>query len=154
MSDRSIAIRKKTPTRFENGKLTSCPAVARKRRKETFDFAQKVHGGGPESQLPGSVGIIDTMLEKCSHSVLVDMVSSNKKFNRTVLPAIYKKKLVEYESSHENIVCSVSVYYRGGVRNIEKFTEILVIKRVLRARNPCVSQSAIVLYLVLSPTII
>jgi hypothetical protein len=124
MSDRSIAIRKKTPTRFENGKLTSCAAVGRKRRKETFDFAQKVHGGGAESQLPGSVGIIDTMLEKCSHSVMVDMLSSNKKFNRTVLPAIYKKKLVEYESSHENMIRSVSVYYSGGVAGKKKYRKI------------------------------
>ena len=64
---------------FENGKLMSCPSVAGKRRKETFDFAQKIHGGSPESQLPAAVGIIDTVLNTCSCSVLVDMLSESNK---------------------------------------------------------------------------
>ena len=73
--------------------------------------------GPNHSYLAGSVGIIDTILNKCSSGVLVDMLSTNKKFNSSVLPEIYKKKLLEYiyESSHENMIRSVSVYYSGGV---------------------------------------
>ena len=108
-------------TTFDNGQLNACLSVARKRRKETFDFAQKVHGGGPESQLPGSVGIIDTPLNKCNSGVFVDMLSTNEKFNSSVLSAIYKKELLEYESSHENMICSVSVYYSGGVTGKKKY---------------------------------
>ena len=125
-----------------------------KRRKETFNFAQKVHGGGPESQLPGSVGIIDTTLNKSSSGALVDMLSTNKKFNSSVLPAIYKKKLLEYESSHENMIRSVSVYYSGGVAGKKKYRKIYkdpsFLKKALRARNAGVPLSTIALFLVLS----
>lgn len=123
LSDRSVKMRRKFPTMFEHGKLTICPSVARKRRKETFDFAQKIHGGGPDSEIPGSVGIIDTALNKCTSNVLVDVLAGSKRFH-TVFPKIYKKKLKEYESSHENMIRSVSVYYSGGVVGKKKYRKI------------------------------
>lgn len=123
LSDRSVKIRRKFPTMFENGKLTSCPSIARKRRKETFDLAQKIHGGGPDSEIPGSIGIIDTALNKCTSNVLVDVLAASKRFH-SVLPKIYKKKLKEYESSHENMIRSVSVYYSGGVVGKKKYRKI------------------------------
>ena len=86
------------------------------------------------------MGIIDTTLNKCSSGLLVDMLSTNKKFNSSVLPATYKKKLLEYESSHENMIRSVSVYYSGevaGKRNIEKFTEVLAKEQEML---PCLCQ--------------
>ena len=86
-----MAVGREFPTTFDNGKLNSSLPVARKRRKQAFDFAQKVHGGGPESQLPGSVGIIDTTLNKCSSGVLVDMLSTNKKLNSSVFPQYIKR---------------------------------------------------------------
>lgn len=104
---------------------TRCRVLAlRKRRKETFDAAQKIHGGTPETEMPGAVGIVDTALVKCSKSISVDVMSADKKFNQSVMPNIYKPKLTEFELSLENMVRSVSVYYSGGVAGKKKYRDM------------------------------
>ena len=102
--------------------LPSAP-VLRKRRKETFDAAQKIHGGTPETEVPGAVGIIDTALVKCSKSILVDVMSADKS-NQSVMPNIYKPKLTEFELSPENMVRSISVYYSGSVGGKKKYRDM------------------------------
>ncbi|CAB4011121.1 Hypothetical predicted protein, partial [Paramuricea clavata] len=99
----------------------------RQRRKETFAAAQKIYGGSEETEVPGAIGIVDTALVKCSQSILVDVMSVNQKFNQSVMPSFYKPKLGEFESSTENMIRSVSVYYSGGVagkKSIGKYTKI------------------------------
>ena len=68
--------------------------------------------------------VLTLALNKCNSGVLVDMLFTNKKFNSSVLPAVYQKKLLEYESSHENMIRSVSVYYSGGVAGKKKYRKI------------------------------
>ena len=76
------------------------------------------------SEVPGALGLIDTALAKCNQSILVDVMSANRKFNKAVMPSIYKPKLVKFESSPENMMRSVSVYYSGGVAGKKKYRKI------------------------------
>ena len=91
LPDKAVQSRKKFPTSFENKKMLPSAPVLRKRRKETFDAAQKIHGD-TETEVPGAVGIVNTALVKCSESILVDIMSADKKFNQSVMPNIYKPK--------------------------------------------------------------
>ena len=100
------------------------PVTTRKRRNETFMVAQEIHGGSQNSSVPGAIGLVDTALSKCSPNVLVDVMSSNKKFNKNVFPAIYRKNLNTYESSNENMIRSISIYYSGGIAGKQKYRKI------------------------------
>ncbi|CAB4003764.1 Hypothetical predicted protein [Paramuricea clavata] len=75
-------------------------------------------------QSAAEVGIIDTALVKCSKDILVIAMSSSKKFNKSVLPIIYKKSLKTYEASEDNLIRSVAVYYSGGVTGKKKYCKI------------------------------
>ncbi|CAB4042747.1 Hypothetical predicted protein [Paramuricea clavata] len=133
LSEKALQSRKDNPTGFENGKITLTTPNARKRRKETFMVAQEIHGGSRESSVPGAVGLVDTALNKCSSNVLVDVMSANKKFTKHVMPSIYKGNLKAYESSEENMIRSVSVYYCGGIAGKKKYRKIY--------RNSCYKTS-------------
>ncbi|CAB4037878.1 Hypothetical predicted protein [Paramuricea clavata] len=52
------------PTYSLDGKVTVSAALARKRRKATFEAARKIHGGKVELSTPGAIGLIDTALDK------------------------------------------------------------------------------------------
>lgn len=133
MSEKALQSRKDNPTGFENGKITLTTPNARMRRKETFMVAQEIHGGSRESSVPGAVGLVDTALNKCSSNVLVNVMSANKKFTKHVMPSIYKIDLKAYESSEENMIRSVSVYYCGGIAGKKKYRKIY--------RNSCYKTS-------------
>ena len=124
LSDRAVDIRRRYPTRFEDKKFLASETVLRQRRRETFSAAQEIHRGSEGSEVPGALGLVDTVLAKCNQSILVDVMSVNKKFNQSIMPSIYKPKLMEFESSPENMVRSVSVYYSGGVAGKKKYRKI------------------------------
>jgi hypothetical protein len=99
-------------------------SVARQRRKEMFEVSQEINGGSAEYVTPGAVGLLDAALAKCNSAILVDVLSSNKKFKKSVMPTIYKKSLPDYEASDENMIRSISVYYSGGVAGKQKYRKI------------------------------
>lgn len=126
LTEKVVQFRQKYPTGFQEGKLTSSLRSCRKRIRETFAAAQKIHGGSAGSSLPGAVGL------------LVDVLSVNKKFNKQVMPTVYKRNLSRYELSEENMLRSISVYYSGGIagkKSIEKFIEIVATKQVPTIRQ-------------------
>ena len=149
LTEKAVQFRKKYPTGFQDGKLTGSLRSCRKRR-ETFAAAQKIHGGSVGSSLPGAVGLLDTALDKCNQGLLVDVLSANKKFNKHVMPAVYKRNLSSYELSEENMLRSISVHYSGGIAGkkcIEKFIEIVATKQVptIKAVNAFPSMNALFL---------
>ena len=120
LSNRSIDNRKKMPTMFEAGKL-QISEVARSRREETYQAALEVHGGEIKS---AEVGLINTVLSKCSKETLGEVLSSSDKFQKSVLPKLYKGPLKNFEASEENMIRSVSVYYEGGIMGKRKYRQI------------------------------
>ena len=109
LTEKAVQFRQKYPTGFQEGKLTCSLRSCRKRRRETFAAAQKIHGGSAGSSLPGAIGLLDTALDKCNQGLLVDVLSANKKFNKQVMPAVYKRNLSRYELSEE--ICSGVLAY-------------------------------------------
>lgn len=75
------------------------------------------------SELSVAAGV-GTALAKCPKDVLVDAMSSSKKFTGSVMPSVYKKSLKSYESSHENMIRSIAVYYSGGIAGKQKYRKI------------------------------
>ena len=124
LTEKAVQFRQKYPTGFQEGKLTCSLRSCRKRRRETFAAAQKIHGGNAGSSLPGAIGLLDTALNKCNQGLLVDVLSANKKFNKQVMPAVYKRNLSRYELSEENMLRSISVYYSGGIAGKKKYRKI------------------------------
>ena len=112
------------PTYSQDGKINVSAVLARKRRKATFEAARKIHGGNDELSVPAEIGLIDTTLAKCSRDILVNSMSSSTKFISSVLPCIYRNKLKSYESSVQNMVRSIAVYYSGGITGKQKYRKL------------------------------
>ena len=121
LSEISLEQRRKNPTSFENGKLALKQVATRKRRNKTYLAAKEVHGG---SQNSPAIGLVDTAVSKCSPNVLVDVLSSKKEFNKNVFPTIYKRHLSTYESSEENMIRSISIYYSGSIADKQKYRKV------------------------------
>lgn len=123
-SDNTEKRKWKTATFLVDGKIGLSPSLARQRRKQTFEAARKMHGGKEELSVPAAVGLIDTALVKCPKDVLVDVMSSSKRFTSSVMPSVHKKSLKSYESSDENMIRSIAVYYSGGIAGKQKYRKI------------------------------
>ena len=52
-------------TYCEDGKVSVSAALARKRRKATFEAGKQIHGGKDELSALGAISLIDTALAKC-----------------------------------------------------------------------------------------
>ena len=71
---------------------------------------------GAELEGPHAVGLVDTVLKKCSEGVIVDVMSASKTFSKSIMPKIY----IYIQSSYDNMVRSISVYYSGQVWKVNK----------------------------------
>ena len=90
----------------------SCSKLTRQRRSnETVAAVNAIHGG--QSNLKsGTFGMLETLHSKCSEQDLVSGVKKCQKIKGKVLPKVYKEDLKRYESSLDNILRSIAVYYR------------------------------------------
>ena len=70
---------------------------------------------GAELEGPHAVGLVDTVLKKCSEG-------ASKTFSKSIMPKIYIyiQEKSDHESSYDNMVCSISVYYSGQVWKVNK----------------------------------
>lgn len=90
MTERSIDLKRKNPTCFENGKITlsdvtkrRSDVTKRRRRAETFEAGQEIHGGQPDNTKPGELGLADTVVQRCRKSVLEDVFSTNARVKKS-----------------------------------------------------------------------
>jgi len=51
--------------------LMPCERALRRRREETFQAAQEIHGGTSQDQTPGELGLMETVIKNCSDRVVV-----------------------------------------------------------------------------------
>jgi hypothetical protein len=96
--------------------------VARNRRRETFQLAQKVHGGSPKQTAPAEVELIDTVIKKCKPSLVAEMVTSNRRILKEFIKIM--KKVKKNEETEENKIKSVAVYYSAGVMGKRKYRKV------------------------------
>ena len=113
--DRKKTSRKKKGTDFRDGSLTVRETTSRKRRNNTLKAAEEIHGGSKRS---ASVGLIDTVLRRCSQKLVTEM------FMESEISKKNESELKTYESSNENMCRSVAVYYSGGVTGKRKYRKL------------------------------
>jgi hypothetical protein len=99
-------VNKRSPTEFSNGKVMLGSTASRKRRRETFEAAKEIHGG---TKRAATVGLMDTVLNRCSSATIVEMMATSNK-SKNIALNLYKSDLNKYESSNENKCRSVQVY--------------------------------------------
>jgi hypothetical protein len=58
---------------------------------------------------------------RCSEQDLVSGMKKCRKIKEKVLPKVYKEDLSRYESSLDNMLKSIAVYYRKGVMGKDKY---------------------------------
>jgi hypothetical protein len=124
LSKKAVRMRRKNPTtaRCENlGKLT-----IRKRCQETMSAALEIHGGSQENQSPGTVGLLMAMEARSSVKDLAEAISSGsgRKFRNKILPKVHKQDLGIFESSTENMLRSIALYYSKGVMGKVKYRSV------------------------------
>ena len=99
-------------------------STARKRRMETIDAATAIHGSSSENYSAATVGLVQTLDKKCSVDSVVDSLKSCKRFKSKVIPKVYKQDLNIFESSTENMLRSIAVYYSKGVMGRAKYRSV------------------------------
>ena len=100
--------------------------TARKRRHETVEAAAKIHGS--TNELSSSYdGMFDTLQKRCKLGTLTKYVMGNKKLTSAVISKHYKKKLVEFENSVENVKRSVATFYASGIMGKRKYQSVRLV---------------------------
>ena len=77
--------------------------IGRKRIRETYEAAQKIHGGSKENREPGETGLVDTVIKRCRTSFVAEEVIKLRKIMKAVSKK-FKKKTKSYERSEDNFI--------------------------------------------------
>ena len=124
---RKRLIRQREPSQLssENSERFSVPVSeisARRRRKDTLDSCQEIHGGAADLR-PALDGMWVTFVNKCKPKQLYDYFANSKKA-KNVLGPVVKKSIESFESSEQNHIRSVKVLYSKGLLSKEKYKNI------------------------------
>ena len=125
ISKTSVERRKSKPT----GEESCAESTGRLRRNETLSAVSGIHGGSMELLKPGTIGMLETLDKKCKEDDIVDGLRKCTKLNQKVFPRIYKEAAKNYESSMDNMLRSIAVYYSKGIMGKDKY------RRVYRASS-------------------
>jgi hypothetical protein len=97
----------------------------RRRSAETYRAASNIHASGKRDEKKScAMGLIDAVEMRCEEDDLVKVVGKGKKLKERVFPKIQKKAVKLYESSTENMLRSVAVYYSNGVMGKSKYRSV------------------------------
>jgi hypothetical protein len=90
---------------------------------ETVAAVSAIHGadGGQNNSKSVTFGMLETLDSRCSEQDLVSGMKKCRKIKEKVLPKVYKEDLNRYESSLDNMLRSIAVYYRKGVMGKDKY---------------------------------
>ena len=111
----AVLNRKNSPTSNTAGDTNIFKATLSKRCSETFDAALRIHGGTASNTVPAAAGLVET---------LVDTISRKRKLCEKVFPQIYNKRVQEFETSEQNHLRSISVYFAKGVIGKRKYRSV------------------------------
>ena len=83
-----------------------------------------IHGGSVDDTAPATIGMVETLERKCKQKDVLAAISKCRKIRNDVLPKIYKEDLVRFESSDENMLRSIAVYYSSGIMGRDKYRSV------------------------------
>ena len=75
--------------------------------------ALEIHWGSQENQSPDTVGLLQAMEVRSSVKDIEEAMGSgsSRKFRNKILPKVYKQDLRMFESSIENMLRYIALYY-------------------------------------------
>jgi len=95
------------------------------RRSETFLVSQAIHGGSEENKEPTICGMIDTLISKCkSEKLAIKLLNSKRYLKHSLERQCQRQYKNKHESSKENLLCSLNVYYAHSVMGKRKYINI------------------------------
>jgi hypothetical protein len=106
------------------GEGSCVESTGRKHRRETMAVVSGIHGGSKDNLKPGTIGMLETLNKKCKEDDIVDGMKSCKKFTEKVFPRLYQEDLKKFESSTDNMLRSIAVYYSKGIMGKDKCRRI------------------------------
>lgn len=118
----AVLHRKNSPTSNTAGDTNISKGTLSKRFSETLDAALGIHGGTASNPVPA--GLVETLVVKFPQNCLVNTISRKRKLCEKVFPQIYNKKVKEFETSEQNQLCSISVYFAKGVMGKGKYRSV------------------------------
>ena len=71
--------------------------------------------------------MFDTLQKRCKLGTLTKYVMGNKKLTSAVISKHYKKKLVEFENSVENVKRTVATFYASGIMGKRKYQSVRLV---------------------------
>ena len=83
-----------------------------------------IHGGSVDDTAPATIGNVETLERQCKQKDVLAAISKCRKIRNNVLPKIYKEDLVRFESSDENMLRSIAVYYSSGIMGRDKYRSV------------------------------
>jgi len=115
-------------TRIKNTSSLEMKARSKERRRsETFQTCQTIHGGSSENIEPTVFGMIDTLSAKCKADYLACQIMKSKKFlSKTLVRSVkcIKQHNKTFYNSEENVLRSLNVYYSSNVMGKSKYKNV------------------------------
>lgn len=98
----------------------------RRRSAETYQAAESIHAVRRGDKRSCTIGMLETIEKKCEERELVNAFNAGKckKLKERVFPKVYKSAVKGYESTTENMLRSVAVYYSNGVMGKVKYRSV------------------------------
>ena len=82
-------------------------------------------------------GLFDTLQKRCKLDTLTNYVTGNKQLTNSVVSKEYRKNVLKFEKSDDNIVQSIATYYASGVMGKQKYKSVrLVLSMKSNERKP------------------
>ncbi|RMX45675.1 hypothetical protein pdam_00023840, partial [Pocillopora damicornis] len=72
-------------------------------------------------------GLFYTLQKRCKLDTLTNYVTGNKQLTNRVVSKEYKKKVLKFEKSDDNIVRSIATYYASGVMGKRKYKSVRLV---------------------------
>lgn len=98
--------------------------VSRRRRKETMQACNVIHGGESENTEPTLDGMWHTLVNESTQTQLTRYVGKSKKVVSKVISPVVQEAVAIFEKSEENVTRSLKVLYSKGLLSKEKYKAV------------------------------
>ena len=98
--------------------------VSRRRRKETMQACNVIHGGKSENTEPTLDGMWHTLVNESTQTQLTRYVGKSKKVVSKVISPVVQEAVAIFEKSEENVTRSLKVLYSKGLLSKEKYKAV------------------------------
>ena len=99
----------------------------KEKEDETIEAAARMHESTNEHSSATFEGLFDTLQKRCKLDTLTNYVTGNKQLTNSVVSKEYRKNVLKFEKSDDNIVQSIATYYASGVMGKRKYKSVRLV---------------------------